>query len=134
MLGIPVGRIQTIVWIIASALAFIAVFLRAGTVGLPIGQALGPAFLIQAIGAAVIGSFERFPTIAAAAIGIGILDQANTFQPGNRPAFNDVALFLIVLIALIFAKRATSTRAGDVSSWRAVGETRRVPPELARPS
>ncbi len=132
MLGIPVGRVQTIVWIIASTLAFIAIFLRAGSVGLPIGQALGPAFLIQAIGAAVIGSFERFPTIAVASIAIGILDQSNTFQSGNRPAFNDVALFLIVLMALLFAKRASSTRAGDVSTWRAVGEVRRIPPELAR--
>ena len=132
MLGIPVGRIQTIVWIIASTLAFIAIFLRAGTVGLPIGQALGPAFLIQAIGAAVIGSFERFPTIAIASIAIGILDQANTFQSGNRPAFNDVALFIIVLLALLFAKRAITTRAGDVSTWRSVGDVRRIPPELAR--
>ena len=132
MLGIPVGRVQTIVWIIASTLAFIAIFLRAGSVGLPIGQALGPAFLIQAIGAAVIGSFERFPTIAVASVAIGILDQSNTFQSGNRPAFNDVALFLIVLMALLFAKRASSTRAGDVSTWRAVGEVRRIPPELAR--
>ena len=132
MLGIPVGRVQTIVWIIASTLAFIAIFLRAGSVGLPIGQALGPAFLIQAIGAAVIGSFERFPTIAVASIAIGILDQANTFQSGNRPAFNDVALFIIVLLALLLAKRATTTRSGDVSTWRAVGEVRRIPPELAR--
>ena len=132
MLGIPVGRVQTIVWIIASTLAFIAIFLRAGSVGLPIGQALGPAFLIQAVGAAVIGSFERFPTIAVASVAIGILDQSNTFQSGNRPAFNDVALFLIVLMALLFAKRASSTRAGDVSTWRAVGEVRRIPPELAR--
>ena len=131
MLGIPVGRVQTIVWIIASTLAFVAIFLRAGTVGLPIGQALGPAFLIQAIGAAVIGSFERFPTIAVASIAIGILDQCNTFQSGNRPAFNDVALFIIVLVALLFAKRATSTRSGDVSTWRAIGEVKRVPPELA---
>ena len=131
MLGIPVGRVQTIVWIIASTLAFIAIFLRAGSVGLPIGQALGPAFLIQAIGAAVIGSFERFPTIAVASVAIGILDQANTFQSGNRPAFNDVALFLMVLMALLFAKRASSTRSGDVSTWRAVGEVRRIPPELS---
>ncbi len=131
MLGIPVGRVQTIVWMIASTLAFIAIFLRAGTVGLPIGSALGPAFLIQAIGAAVIGSFERFPTIAIASIAIGILDQCNTFQSGNRPAFNDVALFIIVLLALLFAKRATTTRAGDVSTWKSVGEVKRVPPELA---
>lgn len=131
MLGIPVGRVQTIVWMIASTLAFLAIFLRAGSVGLPIGQALGPAFLIQAIGAAVIGSFERFPTIAMASIAIGVLDQANTFQSGNRPAFNDVALFVIVLVALLFAKRASTTRAGDISTWRSVGEVRRVPPELA---
>ncbi|MGZ4797453.1 MAG: ABC transporter permease subunit, partial [Acidimicrobiia bacterium] len=132
MLGIPVGRVQTIVWTIASLLAFIAMFLRTGAVGLPVGQPLGPAFLIQAIGAAVIGRFERFPTIAFAAIGIGVLDQANTFQPGNRPPFNDVMIFVIVLAALFFVKRATQTRAGDVSTWQAVADVRPVPAELAR--
>ncbi|MGZ4713722.1 MAG: ABC transporter permease [Acidimicrobiia bacterium] len=132
MLGIPVGRVQTIVWTIASLLAFIAMFLRTGAVGLPVGQPLGPAFLIQAIGAAVIGRFERVPTIAFAAIGIGVLDQANTFQPGNRPPFNDVMIFVIVLAALFFVKRATQTRAGDVSTWQAVADVRPVPAELAR--
>jgi branched-chain amino acid transport system permease protein len=132
MLGIPVGRVQTIVWTIASLLAFLALFLRTGAVGLPIGSPLGPAFLIQAIGAAVIGRFERFPTIACASIAIGILDQANTFQPGNRPSFNDVMIFVIVLAALLFVRRATTTRAGDVSNWQTVDEVRPVPAELAR--
>ena len=107
MLGINVGRVQTIVWTIASLLAFLALFLRTGAVGLPIGSPSGPAFLIQAIGAAVIGRFERFPTIACASIAIGILDQANTFQPGNRPSFNDVMIFVIVLVALLFVRRPT---------------------------
>jgi branched-chain amino acid transport system permease protein len=132
MLGINTGRVQTIVWTIASLLAFLALFLRTGAVGLPIGSPLGPAFLIQAIGAAVIGRFERFPTIAFAAIGIGILDQANTFQAGNRPAFNDVMIFAIVLIALLFVNRPTVTRAGDVSNWQTADEVRPVPAELAR--
>src|SRR6478735_8489410 len=132
MLGINVGRVQTIVWTIASLLAFLALFLRTGAVGLPIGSPLGPAFLIQAIGAAVIGRFERFPTIAFAAIAIGILDQANTFQPGNRPAFNDVMIFAIVLVALLFVNRPTVTRAGDVSNWQTADEVRPVPAELAR--
>jgi len=131
MLGIPVGRVQTIVWTIASLLAFIAIFLRTGAVGLPIGAPLGPAFLVQAIGAAVIGRFEKFPTIAFAAIGIGILDQANTFQSGNRPAFNDVMIFVIVLAALFFVKRAVQTRAGDISTWQASTDVRPVPKELA---
>ena len=132
MLGINVGRVQTIVWTLASLLAFLALFLRTGAVGLPIGSPLTAAFLIQAIGAAVIGRFERFPTIACASIAIGILDQANTFQPGNRPAFNDVMIFAIVLVALLFVRRPTSTRAGDVSNWQTVDEVRPVPAELAR--
>ncbi len=131
-LGIPVKRLHTIVWVIASVLAFVAMFLRAGAVGLPIGQVLGPSFLIQALAAAVIGRMERLPTIAMAAIGIGIVDQAMTFQSGNRAAFNDAILFLIVLFALLLTKRPAGTRGGDVSTWQAAREVRPVPQELAR--
>lgn len=130
-LGIPVKRLHTIVWVIASALAYVAMFLRAGVVGLPVGQVLGPSFLIQALAAAVIGRMERFPTIAFAAIGIGMIDQAMTFQPGNKPSFNDAVLFLIVLFALLFTRGGTQTRAGDVSTWQAAREVRPVPRELA---
>jgi branched-chain amino acid transport system permease protein len=107
-------------------------FLRAGTVGLPIGQVLGPSFLLQALAAAVIGRMERLPTIAVAAIGIGIVDQAMTFHPGNRAAFNDAVLFLIVLVALLLTKRPSVTRSGDVSTWQAAREVRPVPRELVR--
>ena len=64
-LGIPVKRLHTVVWVIASVLAFVAMFLRAGVVGLPIGSVLGPTFLLQALAAAVIGRMERLPTIAS---------------------------------------------------------------------
>ncbi|MGH9262829.1 MAG: branched-chain amino acid ABC transporter permease, partial [Acidimicrobiales bacterium] len=77
-LGIPVKRLHTVVWVVASVLAFLAMFLRAGAVGLPIGEVLAPTFLVQALAAAVFGRFERFTTIAAAAIGLGIVDQAMT--------------------------------------------------------
>jgi branched-chain amino acid transport system permease protein len=131
-LGVPVMRLNTIVWVIASVLAFIAMFLRATVVGLPVGQVLGPSFLLQALAAAVIGRMERLPTIAIAAIGIGIIDQSMTFQPGNRPSFNDVAIFVIVLGALLLTRRAKGTRGGDVSTWQAAREVRPVPDELVR--
>ena len=38
-------RLHTVVWVVASVLAFLAMFLRAGAVGLPIGQVLPPSFL-----------------------------------------------------------------------------------------
>ena len=131
-LGIPVHRLHTLVWIIASLLSFVAMWLRAGSVGLPIGEVLSPFFLIQALAAAVIGRMERFPTIVVAAIGIGVIDQAMTFQAGNKPAYNDAVLFLIVLGALLLTRRPSSTRAGDVSTWQSVREIRPIPVEMVR--
>jgi branched-chain amino acid transport system permease protein len=133
-LGIPVRRLHTIVWTVAAVLAFLAMWLRAGNVGLPIGTVLGPTFLLQALAAVVIGRMERFGVIAAAAVGLGILDKAITFQPGNNPAFNDAILFLIILGALIVTRRPGRGRlAGEqVSTWQAAREVRPVPRELRR--
>jgi branched-chain amino acid transport system permease protein len=131
-LGIPVKRLHTIVWAVASVLAFLAMYLRAGAVGLPIGEVLAPTFLVQALGAAVFGRFERFTTIACAAIGLGIVDQSMTFQPGNRPAYNDAVLFAIVLVALLLTRRTGTGRVDrDASTWQAVREVRPIPRELA---
>ena len=74
---------------IAAVLAFLAVFLRAGIVGLSIGTVLGPSLLLPALAAAVIGRMERLPTIALAAIGLGIVEQAVVWgwnQPAVRAA------------------------------------------------
>jgi branched-chain amino acid transport system permease protein len=133
-LGIPVRRLHTIVWTVATVLAFLGMWLRAGGVGLPIGSVLGPAFLLQALAAVVIGRMERFGIIAAAAIGLGILDKAITFQPGNNPAFNDAILFLIILGALFVTRRPDRGRvsAEQVSTWQAAREVRPIPRELRR--
>jgi branched-chain amino acid transport system permease protein len=134
-LGIPVKRLHTVVWVVASVLAFLAMFLRAGAVGLPIGEVLAPTFLVQALAAAVFGRFERFTTIAAAAIGLGIVDQAMTFQAGNRPAYNDAILFGIVLVGLLATRRGAGTGRVDSdasATWQATREIRPVPRELRR--
>jgi branched-chain amino acid transport system permease protein len=131
-LGIPVRRLHTIVWTVAAVLAFLGMWLRAGAVGLPIGTVLGPTFLLQALAAVVIGRMERFGVIAAAAIGLGIVDKAITFQPGNNPAFNDAILFLIILSALFVTRRPGRGRVGaeQVSTWQAAREVRPIPREL----
>ena len=133
-LGIPVKRLHTVVWVVASVLAFLAMFLRAGAVGLPIGEVLAPTFLVQALAAAVFGRFERFTTIAAAAIGLGIVDQCMTFQADNRPAYNDAVLFVIVLVGLLVTRRGGTGRVDrDASAtWQATREIRPVPRELRK--
>jgi branched-chain amino acid transport system permease protein len=131
-LGIPVKRLHTVVWVVASVLAFLAMFLRAGAVGLPIGQVLPPVFLVQALAAAVLGRFERFATIGAAAIGIGIVDQSMTFQPWAQQSYNDAVFFLIVLAGLLLVRRNRASRVdSDASStWEATREIRPVPREM----
>src|SRR5205807_7923426 len=59
LLGVPVKRVNTVVWVLATLLAFIGLFLRAGVVGLPIGTALGLSLLVRALAAAVIGRMEK---------------------------------------------------------------------------
>jgi len=131
-LGIPVKRLHTVVWVVASVLAFLAMYLRAGAVGLPIGQVLPMTFLVQALAACVLGRFERFATIGAAAIGLGIVDQSMTFQDWARPAYNDAVLFAIVLAGLLLVRRPRASRVDtDASStWEATREIRPVPREL----
>jgi branched-chain amino acid transport system permease protein len=84
------------------------------------------------LAAAVFGRFVQLPTIAAAAIGLGIVDQAVTFAYG-RPAYNDAVLFVVVLVGLVVLRRDGGGRVDtDASTWRAIREVREIPVELAR--
>ncbi len=132
-LGIPVRRLHTVVWVIATVLAFLAVFLRAGIVGLPIGQVLGPAILLRALAAAVIGRMERLPTVVGAAIMLGIVEQAVVWH-WHQTAYVDPVLFVVVVVGLLVTG-GTGTgrvREGDVSSWQAAREVRPIPSALRR--
>ncbi|HUP84826.1 MAG TPA: ABC transporter permease [Acidimicrobiales bacterium] len=132
LLGVPVKRIQTIVWIVASTLAYIAVFLRAGIVGLPLGSVLGPSILIRALAAAVIGKMEKLPTIFLASIALGIIENA-IVNHTNTPLLVDPILFVIVLAALLLQRRGQAARVDDdeTTSWQASREVRPIPRELA---
>jgi len=129
-LGIPVRRLHTIVWVVATVLAFVGMWLRAGAVGLPIGEVLAPIFLVEALGAATFGRFRQFSTIAAAAIGIGIVDQAMVFT-GHAEGEIAAVVFLIVLVGMLVTRRSPSDRVDDdASTWQAIREVRPIPREL----
>jgi branched-chain amino acid transport system permease protein len=131
-LGIPVKRLHTVVWMVAAVLAFLAMYLRAGIVGLQIGEALPVDFLVQALAAAVFGRFSKFTTVGAAAVGIGILDRAIVFQDWSKPAYSHVLVFGVVLVGLLLVRRSGSARVdADASTWQATREVRPIPRELA---
>ena len=130
-LGIPVKRILTVVWMIAAGMSALSLFLQAPIAGIPIGVALGPALLMRALAAAVIGRMENLWVTFWAAISIGVLENAVKFATG-RGTYGDAIVFAIIMVAFFMQKRSKVTRADDsgASSWNLVKEIRPVPPEL----
>jgi ABC-type branched-subunit amino acid transport system permease subunit len=129
LLGVPVKRIQTVVWIVATLLSTLAIFLRAGIVGLPIGRILGPAILVRALAAAVMARMERLPTIFGASLLLGVLESAIIFHTG-RSILVDPILFVVILGALLLQRRRETLRTEETSSWQAATEVRPIPREL----
>jgi ABC-type branched-subunit amino acid transport system ATPase component/ABC-type branched-subunit amino acid transport system permease subunit len=131
LLGIPVRRVRTTVWAIASVLAFLSVFLRAGVIGLPLGSVLGPAVLVRALAACVVGGMERLTLVFAASVALGVVEQAIVWDTGGSTLVAPI-LFLVVLLTLLVQRRSIRARTLEQSHWQAVTDTRPVPNELRR--
>jgi branched-chain amino acid transport system permease protein len=130
LLGIPVARVSTIVWVIAATLSAVAVFLRAPMTGLTLGSSVGASVLLYGLAAAVIARMDSLPICVVAGMGIGIIDQSALF--GTRRASLAVATMLIVILVALLLQRGRLARAFDAAAgtWQAVKEYRPVPPQL----
>jgi branched-chain amino acid transport system permease protein len=131
LLGIPVKRVSTIVWVIAAGLSGLGVLLRLPIQGVAIGAVLGPSLLLRALAAGVIARMEKLPVAFGAALCIGMLEQAVLYRTG-RTLVVDGVLFFLILGALIVQRRGTISRADAIgaSSWQATKEIRPIPREL----
>ena len=131
LLGVPVRRVNVVLWIVATLLATVGLILRAGVVGLPIGSALGLPILVRALAASVIGRMEKLPTIFVASLGIGVIEQAVVWHTG-RGLLVDPILFVVIIGALLVQRRRAGRQDdGAISTWQAVREVRPTPRELA---
>lgn len=131
MLGIPVKRLQTVVWAMAGLLSFIGVFLQAGILGLPVGLDLSFTVLLAALAALVLGNLVELPTIGLAAVALGVLQQGVLWNHESDPGLVDPVLAAVVIVVLL-VRRVGSSRAesNTVSSWVTADEVRPVPHEL----
>lgn len=140
LLGIPVKRLQTLVWAIAALLAFTATFLRAGILGLPVGTVLSLGILLRSLTALLLGGMTRLTVIGSSAIALGVLELGIDWHQGETlPLVGvefpplDAVLAVVVLVALLLRRRGTARTAIDAqSSWQSADEVRPIPPELAR--
>jgi ABC-type branched-subunit amino acid transport system ATPase component/ABC-type branched-subunit amino acid transport system permease subunit len=133
LLGVNVGRLHNVAWVIATVIATIAMIVRAGMIGLPVGTAFGPQILLRALAAAVIGRMENLAVTFAAACGIGVLEVAILWNEGSATLI-DPALFVLVLVALLLQRRNRESPVDDesISTWAHAAIVRPVPRVLAR--
>ncbi|MFN8050576.1 MAG: ABC transporter permease [Acidimicrobiales bacterium] len=131
LLGIPVKRLQTQVWMIASLLAFLSVFLQAGVTGLPPGGLFTWGVLLRALAALVMGRMTNLGAVAASSVSLGILQSA--MERANDGALVGPVLLAVILVALLAQRRGVSRLSGHQSgSWGLATEFHALPPEVAR--
>lgn len=131
MLGVPVSRVATIVWVVATLLSFAALFLRAGILGIPWGSAAGVATLIPAIAALAIGRLDDLPAIAVTGVALGILEYGVSWNASSPLLVTPIiggAVFVTLLVRRVQYGRADDPRA---STWRLAEEIRPATPPAA---
>src|SRR5699024_6894921 len=131
LLGIPVRRVQTLVWAIAGLLSFWGLFLHTTIFGIGLAGTMSVQALLFALGALIVGRLDDLPAVATSAIALRILAQGVTRHHPETPGRVYLVLAVVILIALLV--RRTSTRRVDqqiASSWQGSGQLRPIPAEL----
>ncbi len=132
LLGIPIRRLSSIVWMVAGGLAALTFVLKAPFSGVTPGLAgAAPLLLLPALAAAVVARMDSLPTAFFAGIGLGIMEQVIGWNTPGSPTIQYVA-FLVVILAALLLQSGKMSRAQEsaTSSWSAVSVLKPTPIEL----
>ncbi|HEV7762700.1 MAG TPA: ABC transporter permease, partial [Acidimicrobiales bacterium] len=134
LLGVPVARLGTLVWVLATVLSFLGVFLRATVIGLPLSNPfLGFGTALAALAALMLGRLDDLPSVAVSAVALGILEQGVIWNRGDAPELVYPVFAVVVAVALAVRRLDRRRGAGDDdSSWPAAATVRTVPRPLRR--
>jgi len=131
ILGVPVMRLQTVVWAIAALLSFTSVFLQATIGGLPLISALNLTVLLSALAALTLGNLTDLPALAVSAVAVGLLQEGVNWHYPSNPEMVEPILALVIVGSLLIRKVSSSRADQDQSSsWSMADEIRPVAPEL----
>ncbi len=128
MLGIPVGRLQTVTWVVAGVLSFVSIFFQAAILGLPLDPTYGLTALVTALAALALGNFSELPVIAASAVALGILQQGVAWNYPTNQALGLAVLAGVVFAAIVVRQLlARHTDREDESTLALAGSVRDLP-------
>jgi ABC-type branched-subunit amino acid transport system ATPase component/ABC-type branched-subunit amino acid transport system permease subunit len=126
--GVPVRRISLAVWTLTGLLAGVSAMLYETTI--PLGTTsndLGPALMLRALAAAMIGGLASLPAVFVGGVALGVIEGLVRF---NYPSGGTVelVLFVVVLGAMLLRRGLGAKARGDEgSSWTLTGAVTQLP-------
>lgn len=130
LLGIGVGGLSILVWMIAGALAGVGVIANASISTPNVATGIGFNVLVPVLAAAILGRMTSLPVAVVAAIYLGVLDHAWADSYQNRTSLFEVFLFVLICGALLLQRRRGRSEIGGGVSWSATDEPRPIPKVL----
>lgn len=132
LLGIPIRRLSTIVWMVAGGLAALTFVLKAPFSGVTPGlAAAGPLLLLPALAAAVVARMDSLPTAFVAGVGLGIMESVISWNTPGSPTIQYVAFLIVILAALLFQSgKLSRAQESATSTWSSLAVLKPTPIEL----
>ncbi|HEX4127241.1 MAG TPA: ATP-binding cassette domain-containing protein [Acidimicrobiales bacterium] len=131
LLGIPVRRLSTLVWVIAGLLAGLTSILSAPSAGITIAAGAGPTLILPALAAAIIAGMESLPLAFGAGVALGITSGLFEFNmPRFGSAVGDVVNLVAILVGLLFLQRKRSRADDAEESFSSTGILKPIPEVL----
>ncbi len=130
LLGVPVRRLQTIVWAVAGGLAAVTFITKAPFTGVVPSALVGATSILPGLAVAVIARFQSFTAALVGGLGLGIAEWTIRWNVHAESIF-DVTFLVVILVVLLFRRAQASRADTGESSWDSTGILKSVPRDLA---
>ncbi|MBA2282214.1 MAG: ABC transporter permease [Acidimicrobiia bacterium] len=129
LLGVPVRRLQTVVWAVAGGLSTITFISKAPFTGVVPEALVGATTILPGLAAAAVARFQSLPVALWAGLGLGVAEWTIRWNVSAESIF-DVTFFVVILAALLLRKVRTSRAETGENTWDSAGVLKPVPEEL----
>src|SRR5690606_12422427 len=114
----------------AGGLAALTFVLQAPFQDAAPSAAAGPAILLPALAAASVARMESLPKAFVASVGLGVMQQVVRWNT-DTPSLVDVAILIVILVALLVGERSKSRAHDADGGWRNADLVRSLAPAVA---
>jgi len=129
LLGIPVRRLQTLVWALAGGLATVTYIVKVPFAGITPDPGLSASTILPGLAVAVLARFQSLPRALWAGMGLGIAEWTIRWNVTAESVF-DVTFLVVILAALLLRHdRITRAETGE-TTWDGAGILKPVPAAL----